>query len=224
MNLTGTPIPVEDRSADHYTEWVTEFRATRRNRLEDTPLKPVVDIPRLERGEALLLVVDMQARLMPHIADHERIQQQSLRMIRAARELGLPVMVSEQYREGLGATVAEILSAAGDAPVLEKLAFSVWGDAAARERVESLRRRQILVVGIETHVCVQQTVLDLLRSGFSPVVLADAVSSRRVLDREIAFSRMQHAGAVVTSVESAIFELTREAGTELFKRILPIVR
>jgi nicotinamidase-related amidase len=136
----------------------------------------------------------------------------------------LPIVLSEQYREGLGSTLPDILSAAGDVPVLEKLAFSVWGESPARDRIAALARRQVLLVGIETHVCVQQTVLDLLRSGLTPVVLADAVSSRRALDRDIAFARMQHAGAVVTSVESAIFELTQKAGSELFKRILPIVR
>lgn len=179
---------------------------------------------RIDRNDAILLVIDLQARLFPHIADRDRVEQQAIRMIRAAHELGLPTLVSEQYREGLGATLPSVMAVAGDAAVVEKQSFSVCGDVAAMTRLEVLRRRQALLVGIETHVCVQQTALDLVSRGLTPVVLADAVSSRRALDREVAFHRMRQAGVVVTTVESAIFEMMREAGTELFKRILPIVR
>ena len=178
----------------------------------------------LETADALLLVVDLQARLFPHIADGERIEQQSIRMIRAARELALPVVISEQYRDGLGPTLPSVLAGATDATIVEKLAFSVCGDPSAMNRLEALGRRQILLVGIEAHVCVQQTALDLLGRGLAPIILADAVSSRRAFDRDIAFERMRQAGVIVTTVESAIFEMTRQAGTELFKRILPIVR
>jgi nicotinamidase-related amidase len=179
---------------------------------------------RIEPDAALLLIVDIQTRLFPHIADHERVEQQTIRMARAARELGVPIVVSEQYREGLGPTVPGILESVGDSIRVEKLAFSVCGDSPAMQRMEALGRSQVLLAGIETHVCVQQTALDLLRRGQTPFVLADAVSSRQILDREIAFDRMRQAGAIVTTVESAIFELTREAGTDLFKKILPIVR
>jgi len=179
---------------------------------------------RIERDAALLLAVDIQTRLFPHISDHDRVEQQTVRMVRAARELGLPIVISEQYREGLGPTLPSVTAAADNATLVEKMAFSVCGDSDAMKRIDALRRRQILLLGIEAHVCVQQTALDLFQRGFSPVVLADAVSSRRALDRDIAFDRMRQAGVVVTSVESAIFEMLREAGTELFKRILPIVR
>lgn len=179
---------------------------------------------RIERDAAVLLVVDIQTKLFPHIAEHDRVEQQTIRMAQAARELGVPIVVSEQYRAGLGATVPGVMAAVGDAVLVEKMAFSVCGDPTAMKRIDALGRRQILLVGIETHVCVQQTALDLLQRGMSPFVLADAVSSRRALDREVAFDRMRQAGIVVTTVESAIFELTRDAGTDYFRRILAIVR
>jgi nicotinamidase-related amidase len=114
--------------------------------------------------------------------------------------------------------------AAEGASRLEKLAFSLWQDEPIREHLLSLARPHILLVGIETHVCVQQTAFDLLETQMTPLVLADAVGSRRPLDRDIALERMRSAGIGVTTVESAIFEMLDQAGTELFKRILPIVR
>ena len=106
----------------------------------------------------------------------------------------------------------------------EGLLNSALRDLSTREDSRNLNRSQILLVGIETHVCVQQTALDLLEMGLLPVVLADAVSSRRPSDREVALARMRDAGAVITTVESAIYEMMVESGTELFKRLLPIVR
>jgi nicotinamidase-related amidase len=180
--------------------------------------------PRLEVRKTQLVVVDLQEKLLPHIAEHETVISQVVRMVRAARELELPITVSEQYPEGLGRTPAAVLVAAEGASRLEKLAFSLWQDEPIREHLLSLARPHILLVGIETHVCVQQTAFDLLETQMTPLVLADAVGSRRPLDRDIALERMRSAGIGVTTVESAIFEMLDQAGTELFKRILPIVR
>lgn len=171
-----------------------------------------------------LIVVDLQERLLPQITDHAVVLTQSERMIRAAVTFGCPVTVSEQYPRGLGATVPAILTAAEDAPRLEKLHFSFCGNAACRRRLTELQRSHVLLVGIETHVCVQQTALDLLDLELTPFVLADAVGSRRTLDHQMALDRMRAAGVVITTVESAIFRLLREAGTGPFKRILPLVK
>ncbi len=180
--------------------------------------------PQLEAQKAQLLVVDLQEKLLPHIAEHETVISQVVRMVRAARELELPITVSEQYPEGLGRTPAAVLVAAEGAARLEKLTFSLWQDEPLRERLLLLARPQVLLVGIEAHVCVQQTAFDLLETQMVPFILADAVGSRRALDRDIALDRMRSAGLAVTTVESAIFEMLDQAGTELFKRILPIVR
>lgn len=179
---------------------------------------------RLNLEHAQLLVVDIQERLLPQIHEHESVVARAEQMIRAALALELPVTVSEQYPRGLGPTTPAISAAAQAAPRLEKTTFSFCADTSCREHITALLRPQVLLIGIETHVCVQQTALDLLELQMQPFVLADAVSSRRVFDRDVALERMRAAGAIVTTVESAIFQLVHEAGTERFKRILPLVR
>lgn len=180
---------------------------------------------RLDLPRAQLLVVDIQQKLLPLIHNHESVLAQSERMVKAAAALGLPVTISEQYVRGLGPTLPSITAAAADAPHTEKMTFSYCQDPACRERLLSLdRRRHVLLIGIETHVCVLQTALDLLDMQHTPYILADAVGSRRELDYRMALDRLRHAGAIVTTVESVIFELVRESGTDLFKRILPIVK
>jgi nicotinamidase-related amidase len=150
----------------------------------------------------------------------------SAKVIRAAAVLGVPVITTEQYVKGLGPTVPAIREAYADGAFrpLEKLSFSCCGAEAIAEAVRTAARSSVLVVGIEAHVCVQQTVLDLLALGYSPFVCADAIGSRRDFDRDTAIERMRQAGAVITTTESAIFELLGRAGTDQFKRILPIVK
>jgi nicotinamidase-related amidase len=184
----------------------------------------VAEPARLERDQTQLLVIDLQEKLLPHIGGHEGVTAQTIRIIRAARELGLPTLLTEQYPHGLGRTPAAVLDAAQAAPLLEKMAFSVWREACCEAHLRKIGRPTVMLVGIEAHVCVQQTALDLLAAGFQPFVLADAVGSRRGEDRETALARMRSAGIVITSVEAAIFEMLDRSGTELFKRLLPIVR
>ena len=181
-------------------------------------------IDRLDCEHAQLLAIDFQERLLPSITDHAAVLAQAERMIRAAVVLELPITVSEQYPRGLGATAPGILAAAQGATRLEKMTFSFCADTACRQRVSEVMRPQVLIVGIEAHVCVYQTALDLLAMQMRPVVLADAVGSRRPFDHAIALDGLRAAGVRVTTVESAIFQLVHEAGTDLFKRILPIVR
>jgi nicotinamidase-related amidase len=179
---------------------------------------------RLDLQRVQLLVVDIQEKLLPKIANCESVLAQAERMVKAAVALDMPITVSEQYPRGLGSTAPAIAAAAGGAQRCEKMTFSFCADGACRERLVSLLRPQVLLVGIETHVCVQQTALDLLDLGMSPTVLADAVGSRRALDWQIALDRMRSAGVTVTTVEAAIFELVHVAQGEKFKAILPIVR
>ncbi len=185
---------------------------------------PTASNARLDREHAQLLIIDFQERLLPQIADHEAIVAQARRMIQAAAILDLPLTVSEQYPRGLGPTTPPIAELTGAATRLEKFTFSFCADAACRKRISAVLRPQVLIVGIEAHVCVQQTALDLLAMQMQPVVLADAVGSRRALDYQVALDGMRAAGVIVTTVESAIFQLLHEAGTDLFKRVLPLVR
>jgi len=181
-------------------------------------------VEQLDRSRAQLLVVDIQERLLPLIDNHQNVVAQAERMIRAAAALDLPITVSEQYPKGLGPTVPAIRAAADGAARAEKTTFSFCADAACRQRITAAARAQVLLVGIETHVCVLQTALDLLEMQMTPYVLADAGGSRRAADHDVALDLLRQAGAIVTTVESAIFRLVHAAGTDLFKRILPIVR
>ena len=176
----------------------------------------------MSRSDSALLVVDMQEKLVAAIGSGERIIWNVRRLIDGARLLGLPVVASEQYPQGLGPTVPELASLLEHRPA--KLNFS------CREMPElfaDLRQRNIeklLICGIETHVCIQQTVLDLLADGWRVYVAVDAVGSRYDLDHQTAPRRMESSGAVLTSTEVALFEWCQAAGTPEFKQSSRIVR
>lgn len=180
-------------------------------------------LTQIRPDNAVLLVVDVQDRLLPVIHDNAAVVEACRRMIEAARVLELPVVVTEQYPEGIGRTCQTLLACLDDAPVYTKIRFSGCVEPVV-ERLAALARPNVIVVGIEAHVCVLQTTLDLLRLGYTPYLCADAVGSRRPLDRDTAIERMRHAGAIVTTTESVTFELTGRAGTDTFRRILKIVK
>lgn len=183
----------------------------------------------LSASESLLLIVDVQERLLPHIAHGAAVTENAVRLLRAADLFGVPVTVTEQYPRGLGQTVsdlADILKEAAGAPVAraEKLRFSAaeaTGWPAAGERQDG--RHQVVVAGVETHVCVLQTTLDLLSQGYRVFVAADATGSRREFDRDIALNRLRDGGATVTTTESVLFEWCEAAGTEAFKWVRELV-
>ncbi len=181
---------------------------------------------RLTRDESLLLVIDFQQMLLPRISHGPEIAAAAARLIGAARILQVPVIVTEQYPKGIGPTVPAIREACDPATFrpIEKITF---GCGACEEFVAALtaaNRSRIVIVGIEAHVCVQQTVLDLLSLGYVPFVCADAIGSRKDVDRDAAVERMRQAGAVVTTTEAVMFELLHRAGTDEFKQVLRIVR
>ncbi|MCP5517072.1 MAG: hydrolase [Verrucomicrobiales bacterium] len=179
---------------------------------------------RLRRDRTALLVVDFQERLLPAIHDPESVVAAAVQLIRGARELDVPVLLTEQYPRGLGPTVEPVRTAVGALTAFEKTAFSAWGAAGLPERLRDLGAADILLCGIEAHVCVCQTALDLLDAGFRVFVAEDAVSSRTRANRTIGLDRMRQAGALPVSVEMVLFELLTRAGTEEFKRVLKLVK
>lgn len=179
---------------------------------------------RLTRAKAGLVVVDLQERLLPAIARHEAVIQNAVRLVQGAAILGLPILVTEQYRKGLGPTALQIAAAIPDFSAMEKLAFSACGAPGFQEALKRNGISDVLLCGIETHVCICQTCLDLLQSGFRVFVAGDAVSSRALENHQIGLERMHDAGAIVVSVEMALFELLGRAGSEEFKRILNLVK
>lgn len=183
----------------------------------------VQSISRLRTADTLLLIVDVQERLLPVIFEADRVVRQCTLLARAAAQLHIPIVVTEQYPERLGPTDPAVLEAAAGAPVLAKMLFSACTPA-VQAAITALGRRSIIVCGIEAHVCALQTVLDLREAGYEVFVPYDAISSRTADNRLVGWERMRQAGAVTTSTESAIFELLREAGTPDFKALLPYLK
>ena len=177
----------------------------------------------LKREDTALLVVDVQERLAAAM-EPEALAVMLGRLgalIEGARVLGLPIAVTEQYPKGLGHTVPSIRERLGDVPVVEKLKFSAL-DEAVRTRLSG--RRHVVVAGMETHVCVYQTVRDLVAEGRHPTVCMDAVLSRTAMDREAGLELVRAAGATLSSVEAVLFDLLGVAGTAEFKRISAAVK
>ncbi len=168
-------------------------------------------------GESALLVVDVQEKFVPVIANCDRVVFNIRRLVDGAKILGVPVVATEQYPKGLGSTVPELAERLG--PIPEKLTFSCSGCPEVFTNLRDEGIHKILIVGIETHVCVQQTVLDLLGDGWRVYLAVDAVSSRNEIDRETALRRMDSSGAVLTTTEAALFEWCQVAGTPEFKEI-----
>jgi len=172
----------------------------------------------LHRDRAALLVVDVQEGFRPY-ASFADVAESCRRLLAGARILQMPALVSEQYPKGLGPTAPELGIEEGEDLMIEKTVFS----AARADGFDLKGRQQAIVCGIETHVCVSQTVHDLLGKGVEVHVPADAVGSRHSLDYERGLERLQRAGAVVSTVESALFELLERAGTPEFKEVQKLI-
>lgn len=187
-------------------------------------------IPRLRREDTLLLVVDVQQRLLPAMFEAERVVRHGALLARAARRLAIPIVVTEQYPEKLGPTVAplrEVMAEAmGEFAPIAKMLFSACTEE-TMQTLNTLResgRASVLLCGLEAHVCVLQSALDLLEAGFTVFVPQDAISSRYEDDKKAGLERMRGAGAILCSTEMAVFELLREAGTPDFKALLPFIK
>ncbi len=176
----------------------------------------------MSRADTALLVVDVQEKLISLIEQHERIVWNIRRLLDGAKVLGVRAVATEQYPRGLGPTTKELADRLGDVP--EKLTFSCGGCPQVFEELRDAGIFKILVVGIEAHVCVQQTVLDLLADGFRVYLAVDAIGARYEVDNETALRRMDSAGATLTTTEAALFEWCDAAGTPEFKQISAIVR
>lgn len=174
----------------------------------------------LSRERTILVVVDVQEAFRKAVTGFEEVARRTAILVRGAQALGVPIVVTEQYPRGLGATVDDVQEALGDAPRLAKTAFS----AVRADGFDLGGRDQALVCGVEAHVCVAQTVIDLLAAGVEVQVAADATASRAVADRDTGLHRMERAGATVTGTEAALFELLGAAGTPEFKAVQELIK
>ncbi|MBF0431321.1 MAG: isochorismatase family protein [Fibrobacteria bacterium] len=179
----------------------------------------------LAAEDSLLLFIDIQEKFRKIITDMNTVIHNSSILQKSATKLGIPIIISEQYPNGLGTTVTEIEGfGMDDTPILEKLTMSALGEPTLFEKIKQQKKRQIIITGVETHICVNQTVFDLLANFDGWIyVVADAVSSRREYDKTMALNRMREAGAHIITTEMAVFEWLKEAGTPTFKEIQKLI-
>ena len=182
----------------------------------------------LARDRSQLLVIDVQDKLLASITGKDRVVERCVRLVRAAKVLDVPITLSEQYPEGLGPTAEPIREAAVNTGVVnDKVEFSCLRNEPLRDRLHELRRQgrpQIVIAGIEAHVCVLQTALDLESHGFEAFVVADAIGSRSRGSRKLAMSRLVKAGADVVDSEMVVFEWLERAGTPEFKELQALIK
>ena len=178
----------------------------------------------LERGTTALLVIDIQERLAAAMAEREKVVVNTGHLIAAAKLLGVPVVHTEQYPKGLGPTVPELRAALEPAAPVEKLTFDCCGEPTFAPALDAAGRSTVIVCGMETHICVLQTVLGLLARGMTVHVAADAVCSRNAENARTALELLRDAGAVITCTETVMFQLLVRAGTPEFKAIQARIR
>ena len=179
----------------------------------------------LELSRSAFLIIDMQEAFRANISDFDRYANRIAIAARGAQLLNVPIIVTEQYPKGLGHTASEIRQVLPSTiDIIEKTTFSSCGAQQFQARLERGRRNQILVAGIEAHICVNQTVHDLLASGFQVHLLTDCIASRNETDRMAAFQKMHSSGAIASSVEMALFELMRDSMHEQFKAIQGLIK
>jgi nicotinamidase-related amidase len=175
----------------------------------------------LSRGDSKLLIVDVQEKFMPTIPVADQLIRNCRKLLEGAKIVGVPAFATEQYPKGLGPTVPQLAELLGDRPA--KLRFSC-GECLGWPAASEDERYKVIVAGIETHVCIQQTALDLLSAGFQVYVPADAVASRHKPDWKFALERLRDSGATITTTESVLFEWAEVAGTEEFRQIARLVK
>lgn len=179
---------------------------------------------RIRDDNSIGVIVDIQSKLLPLMADPEGTVASTITLVRGLKVLGIPVFHTEQYPKGLGSTIDAVAAEFENEEPVIKASFSCCDDNPFRDRLAESGRKSVILAGIESHVCMLQTAIDLVDQGYQPVVVADATSSRSALDRDVAFERMRQEGVRITTVESILFELTRVSGTPRFKEISRLIK
>ncbi|OQW92470.1 MAG: hydrolase [Beggiatoa sp. IS2] len=173
----------------------------------------------IEPAHSCLLIIDVQEKLIKAISESQQVLENCAWLIQLAQTLNIPLLVSEQYPQGLGPTVLSLRPLFNPEVLMEKVHFSCVAEEHCKARLESLQRRQVIIGGIESHVCVLQTAIDLLKMGKEVFIVADAVSSRRLSDKELALARLRDVGIHIVSKEMVFFEWLHQAATPLFKQL-----
>ena len=173
----------------------------------------------VHKDRSVLLVIDLQQKLAPAIDQVEQVLSAACWVLQIANQLQIPILTTEQYPQGLGATVPAISALLPANTVLEKIHFSAWQEPAIQQQLRQLHKQQMVIIGTEAHVCVLQTAMDLIEAGFAVFVVEEAVGSRTPANKALALQRLQQAGAQIISQEMLAFEWLGRAGTEQFRQI-----
>ena len=195
-----------------------------RNRRREVEKERKDKMKLMDRNDTLFLVVDYQERLLPAMYDKEVVEDRVIRLAKGMKKMGIPHIVTQQYPKGIGQTVPEIAEAIGKFEPIDKTTFSCFGCGEFVSALEKADKGTIVIIGIEAHICLQQTVIDLLAKGYRVYIPADCVSSRSAYDKNWSLDRMAHAGAIVTTYEAILYELIRDSKAEEFKAISKIVK
>jgi nicotinamidase-related amidase len=179
---------------------------------------------RILKEQTVGLIIDVQEKLFPHIYHSEVLEKNIHILIEGLKTLGIPIIVTEQYTKGLGFTIPSLSSSLEGISRLEKKSFSCCDDPGFLNEIQRVNKKNVIIAGIESHVCVLQTCIDLLEQDYQPVVIEDCVSSRRQNDKETAMRRLIQEGVLISNYESILFELARYSGTESFKVISKLVK
>lgn len=183
-----------------------------------------MDIKRIKKENTILTAIDFQEKLLPAMFEADKVEAAAVKLAAGLDVLGVPKLVTTQYAKGLGATVAPVAEALGDFEPIDKSSFSAWKNEEYKSALEESGRRTVILVGIETHICVEQTALDLLENGYTVFVPADCVQSRNPINKELSLRRMEAAGVVITCWESILYELLGSSRAAEFKAISAIVK
>lgn len=180
---------------------------------------------RILKENTIALVIDVQYRLFSHIYDFENLEFHMLRLINGLQALNIPIQITEQYVKGLGPTIQTIQEELDESyRPIEKMEFSCLDNELYSQALKETGKKNVIIMGIESHVCVLQTTIDLIANGYQVIVIEDCVSSRKLTDKQTAINRMRQEGAIISSYESILFELCRVSGTDEFKAISKIVK
>jgi len=179
---------------------------------------------KIYREDTAAVVVDVQEKLFPHIAGNELLERKIITLIKGLQILKIPPIVTQQYTKGLGSAIPAVAEVLNEYQPIEKVSFSCCGEPVFMESLKMLEKPFVILMGIEAHVCVLQTALDLLDDQYIPVIIEDCVSSRNLNDKKIAMNRLWNEGALISTTESILFELCETTNTDEFKAISKLVK
>ena len=178
----------------------------------------------LTREDTLFVVIDFQEKLMPVMHDKELLEDKTVRLIKGMEALGIPKIVTQQYTRGIGETIPSVAEALGEFQPIDKTSFSCMLNEEFASQVKAAGKKNVVICGIEAHICVQQTALQLMEEGYNVYIAADCISSRSLNDKVWAAERMERAGAIVTTYESILYEILKDSKADGFKAVSKIVK